>query len=273
MQLFALNEKQDLIFVDHAQKHRNYRCIECQCLVRVRGGSHRQNHFYHTDFQRSCRQSEKSMAHIQTQFFLQNLLSPEVCALEFRFAEINRIADVVWFPRKIIFEIQCSPITAEEIKQRNQDYHSLGYQVVWILHDRRYNQWRLTAAEKCLRSHPHYFTDINANGQGIIYDQYDVEERNVRTFTSDPLPIDAGHPKVPEQLKVPHLQHRSWPIHFEGDLFDYCNSPDFDPDKFPLPSIKPPITLFQRMRFYLYMGVVRPYHLLFQILLERACKS
>ena len=50
-----------------------------------------------------------------------------------------------------MFEIQCSPITAREIEERNSDYQSLGYQVIWILHDSLYNKGRLTAAEYFLQ--------------------------------------------------------------------------------------------------------------------------
>lgn len=272
MQLFALDETQTLIFANHAQKHRNYQCVECQSLVRLRGGFHRQNHFYHIDNQRICRQNRKSMAHIQTQCFLQKVLPEGECTLELRFPSINRIADAVWVPKKIIFEVQCSPITPAEIRERNQDYQSLGYHVVWILHDQRYNQWRLSSAEKYLRSYPHYFTNVDANGSGHIYDQYDLVDKSIRTFSSSPLVIAPGRLKTPEKTQIAHLQHRAWPMHFEGDLFDYCNSEDFDPSAFPLPPQFVPLTLYEKCRKYFYLGIVRPYNLLFQILLERACR-
>lgn len=272
MQLFALDESQKLIFVDHAQKHQSYQCLECYGTVRVRGGSHRQRHFYHTDHQRICRQSGKSMTHLQVQYWVQKTLPSGECQLEVRFSEINRIADVVWFPKKIIFEIQCSPITAEEVKERNKNYHTLGYQVVWILHDKRYNQWRFSAAEKYLRAHPHYFTNIDSNGEGYVYDQYDLEKEGFRSFVSRSFPISLDTPKVPVISSLSHLQHRSWKIHFEGDFFDYCFEKDFDPQKFPLPLKPPTLTFFQVISSYFRWYVFRPYRLLFQILLERACR-
>ncbi|MEM8728221.1 MAG: competence protein CoiA family protein, partial [Chlamydiota bacterium] len=60
--------------------------------------------------------------------------------LEKSFPEIHRIADVVYPPKKIIYEIQYSPITLKEVQQRNRDYATLGYTVIWILHDRHFNR-------------------------------------------------------------------------------------------------------------------------------------
>ena len=46
MQLHAL-DKEQLVLAQNAEKHKNYQCPECLNKVRVRGGPHRQIHFYH----------------------------------------------------------------------------------------------------------------------------------------------------------------------------------------------------------------------------------
>ena len=71
--------------------------------------------------------------------------------LEHRFPSIGRVADVVYFPKKIIFEVQCSPISLKEVQKRNRDYLSLGFTVIWILHDRHYNKKTLSLAERACR--------------------------------------------------------------------------------------------------------------------------
>lgn len=104
---------------------------------------------------------------------------PEV-KLELRFPTISRIADAAWEKEKIVFEIQCSPITAEELKSRNQDYKSLGWTPIWIFHEDRYNKRHLTAAEWAVRREAHYFTDIDEEGEGSFYTHFCDVRRGCR---------------------------------------------------------------------------------------------
>jgi len=271
MQLYALDSLHQLISAPHAFKQSNYRCCECGGIVRVRCGLHRQPHFFHLKRSSSCRLSGKGMAHLQVQNRLFDLLPTGDCLLEKRFPQINRIADAVWESKKIIFEVQCSPITSEEVSQRIQDYQSIGYQVVWILHDREFNQHRLRSAELYLRSSPYFFTDIDSAGQGKIYDQFDLFAKGLRLKKMAPLPIDLTQPlPVPTSINttIPSmLQERltTWPIHFQGDLIDLCHFPSkyledaCQAEKKSLPS---------SLKFtdWLIKLLFRPYKLLFQLL-------
>lgn len=275
MQLYALNDQNTLIAANHAIKQKNYVCFECKSLVRLRGGLHRQKHFYHLDPNRSCKLGGKSLLHLQVQCHLQQLL-PD-CLLEHRFPKINRIADVVWTSKKLIFEVQVSPITAEEIIQRNHDYSLMGFQVIWILHDKRFNRFQVSAAEEVLINRPHYFTNIDIKGRGVIYDQLQWKDKGVRKKKERPLIIDLSQPLKPIRsiYKIPKIiddRLKSWPISFSGDLICQAQDPDY---RSTLRSyialeetIKPKITLkslFQRW-------IIRPYYIFFQILLEKACR-
>ena len=294
MQLYAKDLKGGIVFVDHAERQKDYDCIECGSIVRVRGGMHRQNHFYHLEAHRLCHLNAKSMAHIQVQCYLQNLFSPENCLLEHGFPEIRRIADVVWIPQRIIFEIQCSPITADEVEARNQDYGSIGYQVIWILHDRRFNQWRLTAAEKFLKGSPHYYTNIDAQGQGIIYDQYSLLDRGIRRVHLNPLDVNLSlaYPlalqekeKITSFLPLPYMLNRiqRWPFCFSGDLLARClfDQENFCKSDYWLALMEAEETLEgkKKREFSLFSAVNRVYgsmkrlyQFFFYSLLEKMCK-
>lgn len=220
------------------------------------------------------------MVHIQIQSFLQRLLPEGDCHLEVRFSEIKRIADVVWTSQKLIFEIQCSGISAEEVKQRNRDYLSLGYQVVWILHDSFFNQQRVTAAEVFLRQFPFYFTNMDIEGRGRVYDQFDIVHKGMRRHVQQHSSVDLSLPQVTKHpIKmlsiVPRfIQERlqKWPHYFKGDLIDgedfseilqaekeWASRNQFDKAN---PLIK---------RVW-YRFIVRPYMLLLRMLLERLCR-
>lgn len=299
MQLYALNNEDTLVFAAHALKHHDYFCIECHQVVRSRGGEHRQIHYYHLSPSLSCRLNGKSMTHLQVQFRLQKILPLGEGQLEYRFPSINRIADVVWLPQKLIFEIQCSAITAEEVRSRNEDYKSLGFQVIWILHDNRFNQRRLTAAEKYLDAHPHYFTNIDREGVGIIYDQFTLVCKGMRSKILNPLPVDLAKPTrlprntmswiVPLERALPKVVMQRgifWKIFFFGDLLEQSMlspiNPDFtdyldqaierereEEEKF---NISQPNTGFDTVKSLFSMWIARPFSLIFQIILEKACK-
>jgi competence protein CoiA len=198
MQLFAL-ENQSPILACHAKKEKVYRCPECLNPLKVRGGPHRHTHFYHLKNHASCRQHQKSLTHLQVQWAVQSSLSEEA-TLEEPFPQIGRIADVAWKSGKIIFEIQCSPISLEEVENRCRDYESLGFTCVWILHDRRFNRRKMSAAETFLRKRLCFFTDIDARGSGMIYDQQESCRGALRVFRGPPIQVDLKAPKKIEPL-------------------------------------------------------------------------
>ncbi|MBI2810818.1 MAG: hypothetical protein HYX67_08330 [Candidatus Melainabacteria bacterium] len=222
MQLIAL-DRDNSLSAAQADKGKDYICPECSSPVRLRGGPSRQDHFFHLAKQSQCRQHEKSQEHIHLQMRLCALTDGQ---MECPFPSISRIADVAWHNRKLVFEIQCSPISLEEAKTRTSDYRSAGYEVVWILHDKRFNAKNLSAAEHFLRTTACYFSNVDAKGNGIVYDQFDVIKDNRRLFKGPPLELDpskitrmpqAASPDIP----LPHaLLYRlaNWKCLAEKDL-------------------------------------------------------
>lgn len=194
MQLYAFDHSGEIIFSRSAQKKYNYTCMECGGTLRLREGEKRQVHFYHLKPSAFCRQNAKSAAHLQVQLYLQRALPKGEAFLEHRFSEVNRIADVVWLPQKLVFEVQCSPLSKEEMVKRMEDYSTCGFQVIWIFHDKRYNQWRVSTVERELGGMQRYFTNIDAEGRGCIYDQWEFIERGIRKGKLPLLKIDVGRP-------------------------------------------------------------------------------
>ncbi len=227
MQLFALDGK-NLIYVEEAQKNAIYRCIECKAAVKARKGPCRHKHFYHLKAQFNCRSAQKTENHIFIQLLLKNNL-PGCVALERHFPIINRIADVVWEDRKIIFEVQCSPISEKEAILRSKDYAAQGYQLVWILHDRLFGKKKPSAAERFLRLSPCYYTNIAPGAGGIFYDRLEVIDDGWRKIFSRKLAINITSPfrmvsaftrkALPQQLNH-RLKHHQ--IYFKGDALSRC---------------------------------------------------
>lgn len=288
MQLYAFDQKRQVIFARDASRQMDYFCPECSGVLRLRGGVHRQNHFYHLETTRNCRQSGKSIEHLNVQLYFLSALPIGECILEMRFPEISRIADIYWADKKIVFEVQCSPISRQEVQERSKDYQSLGFEVIWVLHDKRYNQKRSTSAEDFLHHRPHYFTNIDEGGAGIIYDQFSQLDKGYRINCMPPLAIDVSHPKWIEKgakfegkmLNLIERRLKASSGYFANDLADHFFNSVIQNDYLEK-ALELEIssgltitsnTLFKRIKFLFCQYIIRPYQLLFQLLLEKACK-
>jgi len=210
-----------LVSALHAEKRKDYICPECSFPVRVKGGKHRQSHFFHVESNPTCRQAQKGPIHLRLQSFIKYLLADEGAVMEKNFSEIHRIADVACMNTKKVFEIQYSPMPLEEAKQRCRDYETLGYQVIWILHDHYYNQKKIRPPEPYLRKKTCYFSNMDEEGNGMIYDQLEEISGKRRRLKSDSVRVNLrkSHPSPPF-LRHLYLQNRTGPLYHEGDLVD-----------------------------------------------------
>ena len=228
MVLSALDEQGRIIPAKSAIKQRNYRCRECDGLMRLRSGQRRQPHFYHTSFNERCSACAKSERHMAVQQYLIKKLPFYESALEWRENEIGRIADVVWLHKSIVFEVQCSYISVEELQKRTEDWESAGYEVVWILHDTRYNKKRVNPVEQALYGRTFYYTNIDANGCGSIYDQYDLIDEDKR-FVLIQRAIEKFALQETRTAPMPNIVNKRieglYPI-FSEDVAGHCLNDD-----------------------------------------------
>jgi len=243
MQLYALDDNSPILATE-ALKQKNYQCPECLSPVRLRGGPHRQFHFYHVRSHPSCRQHQKSLAHLQLQLHLKSLIPSS--SLEKPFPHISRIADVAWEEKRLVFEIQCSPIPLSEAQSRCEDYARAGYTAVWILHDRRFNKKNLSAAESFLRARSCYFAQTTQ-----IYDQFEILQGSRRVFRGPQLPVDPTQPIFENDR-----------LSFTGDLFDRTSK---DPQNRAMKRLE---KRFVKRRYFSFKKI---YLFFFHAFLEKFC--
>ena len=226
MQLFALDGS-ETVFAEDAQKKLDYSCPECGDILRIKEGAHRRKHFFHTNLKVHCRQKNKNGIHLLVQKYIYSKLPKGEAKLEHSFPTIHRIADVAWITQKIIFEVQYSPISLQEVQGRMEDYQKVGYSVIWILHDNRFNKKNLSAAEAYIRNFSSYFTSIGSKRENIIYDQFELCYAAKRCYKGHKVPVQVDTPKTsstfPNSEKLPktlqkRLQHSEY--YFRGDLLD-----------------------------------------------------
>ncbi len=222
MQLYALDELNSYVNALWAVSRKDYICPECGAAVRLRSGPKVQPHFYHYRGLAFCRQREKSPEHLFVQQKILESLPQGEARMEVHFREIGRVADVAWEAGKVIFEVQYSPMTPEEALARTADYHSLGWNVVWILHDARYNQEMQSSLEEGIAHLPHYYTDMDALGRGGIYDQLVMWREGRKYAASPPREIEEMIVLKPVRFKesAPQIlqrRGRSWSCCLQDD--------------------------------------------------------
>jgi competence protein CoiA len=206
MALYAVDDD-DLIYAGHAEAGKTYWCLDCFGPVKRRKGKTWIPHFYHLKPSPSCRLYSKTEDHLLAQLHLQKEFPEGTLQIERPFTKISRIADVCWEKEKIVFEIQCSPISERELEARIHDYGSVGYGVVWLLDDRRYNKRIAKPAEEFARRHATYFISIKRGLSTICYDQFEIFAEQKRVKRGKRMPIDLQ--------KIRRLGH----VHFDKDLF------------------------------------------------------
>lgn len=136
-----------------------------------------------------------SLLHQSVQRHIFQLLPPKEAFIEHRLP--GHVADLVWLPQKIVFEIQCSSISIDTAIARTNDYKKLGFFIVWILHQKTFNGAYLSLAELFLRKQRAcYFTNIVTTGHGYIYDQTETIRNNKRLQRSPPLLVDLLTPCI-----------------------------------------------------------------------------
>jgi competence protein CoiA len=183
-------EEDELIHASFAKPETVYRCPDCFGPLKKRTGKIKLPHFYHIKTARACRLYSKTEYHLLAQIQLQKKFPEGTLELEKPFAEINRVADVCFEKEKLVFEIQCSPLTEKEAEMRIQDYRSIGYETVWLLDDRRYNKWSVRPAEEFLRQHNAYYISIREGLASKTYDQFEILSEGQRVKRSKQMEID-----------------------------------------------------------------------------------
>jgi competence protein CoiA len=186
---YALDEENRIVAAKDAYFKKKYQCIECRSFLKKRSGRQKRPHFFHLGKTPSCRLYGKGFDHLALQHFLQN--ANPALKIECPFQDIGRIADLAWEERKILFEIQCSPISFEEVKARTEDYSLKGYRIVWLLDDRLYNKKRAGPAERFMRKSGYYFS----LAKNLIYDQSEFFDQERRLMAGPKLPVDLTRPE------------------------------------------------------------------------------
>ncbi len=155
----------------------------------------------------------KTFLHREAQRLLLQRLPPGEASLEQIFPEVQRIADLFWRPRRIVFEVQCSPIALQEAKRRQEDYARCGCHLVWILAPGLFFTRTPSPTERWMEQQLRYFFTIT-KGEIFIYDQLCQMTRRRRLILSRPLRIDPLSPglliKQRAAFETPTIPIRPW---------------------------------------------------------------
>jgi len=219
MQVYAFDEKGFRVFAENAAKGSDYICMECGNRVRRRAGYKKRHHFFHLKAEKKCSQHRKSHTHI----FLQALIVDQIqngsgmlCTQEEPFTQISRIADVCWHEKQIVFEVQCSPISIEEIKKRTADYESIGWYVIWVLLDRTFLKRTNSFVVSFLQKRTHYYANYRQK-QLFDYCRHFAESKELCHVNLSTI----SECKKPDNINVSgffELRFTTWKYYAKQDL-------------------------------------------------------
>ena len=224
MALYAL-DTDDIIYANDADPRKTYWCIDCFGPLKRRKGKWGLAHFYHLKAAPSCRLYSKALDHLVAQKELKESFPEGALQIEKPFLAIDRVADACWEKEKIIFEIQCSPISEKEVEFRMRDYKSLGYDVTWLLSDQTFNRRLCSPAEMYLRKRGAYYISIQ---NFHIYDQFEILVKQRRWKKSSPKsihlkkPLKNRHPPFDVAVYPQQIVQLTTPRYFEGDRLSYA---------------------------------------------------
>jgi competence protein CoiA len=109
-----------------ADRHHPYHCPGCQQPVRCKQGAKVVWHFAHLS-RDDCDLDGESVRHMEIKALVARRWRAD---LEVPLGK--RRADAVVETRKLVLEVQCSPMSADEWDARERDYRAMGYKVAWV---------------------------------------------------------------------------------------------------------------------------------------------
>lgn len=132
----ALNESGKLLYASDLQKNRNQKWYCPDCGERVQLSESSKGKLFFKHFPKNTKYTGgESTEHLNVkeeliEFFQQKDLRVDK---EVMFSSIDRIADIVIIDYGLIIEIQHTPITSQEIRERTLAYNHLGFKCIWLM--------------------------------------------------------------------------------------------------------------------------------------------
>ncbi|MDU9417280.1 competence protein CoiA family protein [Staphylococcus lloydii] len=132
--LYGKNKQGTVVHAANASKDCNYYCPLCCQKLMLKRGKYKCAHFAHHEI--NCTYKEESYIHYQAKYRLGQSSKDlgMTVQIEPYLKECHQIPDIL-INNKIILEIQCSPITVQQLQTRTSAYNNLGYIVIWIIKD------------------------------------------------------------------------------------------------------------------------------------------
>lgn len=110
-------------------------CPECKREVGLRKGKIKIHHFYHIK-KFDCLVSPESQIHLEIKFKLYKYLKTIYNKVELEYRIGDRISDVFYINmknKKVVYEVQKSKLSLDEVKKRTESYKNQNIYVIWLL--------------------------------------------------------------------------------------------------------------------------------------------
>jgi ssDNA-binding Zn-finger/Zn-ribbon topoisomerase 1 len=128
--LFALDKDNKRLHIEKTFTNQDYFCPLCGEKLVLKKGRIRIHHFAHPNHSECTDSWHYDMSEWHQRWQARFPLETQEI-VQSKDGQKHR-ADVLLEDKKVVFEFQHSPLSAEEFENRNTFYNSLGYKVIWI---------------------------------------------------------------------------------------------------------------------------------------------
>lgn len=172
--LIAQNGQGDLVnLLEDVPQRQEFFCPACHQSVRLKNGKVMRPHFAHVNL-KSCAffQENESDEHLTLKAELFASLSKNtVVEVEKILSDSGQIADL-FVGEKLVLEVQCSRLSEARLRERTNNYHQAGYQVLWLLGEKLWLGKKISRLQKQFL----YFSQ----NMGFHYWELDLKKRHIR---------------------------------------------------------------------------------------------
>lgn len=211
--IIAVDKDGSRVHIDSTHVKNDYFCPICGEKLVLRKGKVRAHHFAHKKSS-ECSDSwhyDMSEWHMnwQARFPIE---TQEIVKIK---DGLKHRADVLLEDKKVVFEFQHSPMTAEEFDDRNSFYNSLGYKVIWIfdvseqyengsIDNYKNDLYKWTRPKKALN---HFIPKDNPNVEVYLQIQISAEENEMIRHLK--AIVDDGDEIYFANNKLYYLEHKN----------------------------------------------------------------
>ncbi|MDR3156321.1 MAG: hypothetical protein LBT69_00140 [Lactobacillales bacterium] len=220
----ALDETEKFVIAsEKLDKNQNFLCPVCRKSVQLKMGTHSRPHFAHfTKSIHTKKREGETNEHREgkeTLYYWSRQKTEINVELEPYISSIDQRPDVL-IESKLAFEIQCSPISIQQLTKRCVEYQKIGISPIWFCGKKLHINEKLSDLNRALMNYAKnigfYYWEIHQQKQQIRL-LFNIEETLDHKIHYDTFCISFNQMPIQKVLKLPQFISKLSPRKYEDE--------------------------------------------------------